>query len=74
MSIWSADDRAVEPPESSEFEGALNLRLQDIRPGAEVDPSQPLCEPLRVNLAVAEVNADEPEEYGSGDCDRFSDS
>ena len=72
VSIWSANDGAVEPPESSELEGALNLRLQDICPGAEVNHSQLLSDPLPLNLAVAEVDADEPVEYGSGDCDRFS--
>ncbi len=67
------DRGGVGPPESSELEGALNLRLQDIRPGAEVDHSQLLPEPLPVDLVVAEVIVDEPGEYGSGDCDRFSD-
>ena len=68
-----ADHGAVKPPESSELEGALNLRPQDIRLSAEVDRSQPRSEPLPVDLAVAEAEADEPEEHGSGDCDRFSD-
>ena len=71
-----ADHGAVKPPESSESserEGALNLRPQDIRLSAEVDPSQPRSEPLPVDLAMAEADADEPEEHGSGDCDRFSD-
>ena len=72
VSVWSATDGAVEPPESSELEGALNIRLQDICAGAEINHSQLLSDELPVNLAVAEVDADEPVEFGSGDCDRFS--
>jgi triacylglycerol lipase len=74
VSIWSADDGAVEPPESSELDGALNLRLQDICPGAQVNHSQLLSDPLPLALAVAEVEADAPVEYGSGDCEQFSGS
>jgi triacylglycerol lipase len=72
VSIWSADDGAVEPPESSELDGALNLRLQDICPGVQVDHSELLSDPLPLALAVAEVDADEPVEYGSDDCERLN--
>ncbi|WP_345771127.1 lipase family alpha/beta hydrolase [Geodermatophilus normandii] len=74
VSIWSANDGAVEPPESSELDGAVNLRLQDVCPGAEINHSQLLSDPLPLALAVAEVDADEPVEYGSGDCEQLSGS
>lgn len=72
VSIWSANDGAIEPPEFSELDGALNLRLQDICPGVEINHSQLLSDVLPINLAVAEVDADESGEYGSGDCGQFS--
>lgn len=37
VSVWSADDETIRPPESSVLEGASNVRLQDGCPGVTVD-------------------------------------
>lgn len=72
VSLWSENDGAVEPPESSEIEGALNISVQSVCDGAQINHTQLLSDPLSVNMAVAEVNADERIEFGPGDCERLS--
>ena len=73
FATFPAADQPGDQGVGTPIEGAVDLRLQDIRLSVEVVPSQPLTEPLPVDLAVAEVDADEPEGHGSGDCDRSSD-
>ncbi|MGY1709467.1 lipase family alpha/beta hydrolase [Geodermatophilus sp. SYSU D00758] len=72
VSIWSETDGAVEPPESSELEGALNLRLQDVCEGAQINHSQLLEDPLSVNVAVTELTSDEPVDLDADDCERLT--
>ena len=60
VSVWTADDETVTPPESAELDGALNIGVQSICAGAEVShgdlPDEPVVQSL-VELALA---ADEP--------------
>lgn len=72
VSIWSENDGAVDPPKSSELDGALNLRLQDICADADTNHVGLLPDSLPIGVTAAELDAEEPVEYGSDDCDRFS--
>ena len=60
VSVWTSDDETVTPPESAELDGALNIGVQSICPGADVShgdlPDEPLVQSL-VELALA---TDEP--------------
>ena len=40
VSLWTAQDQTVTPPETSRLEGAVDVRLQDICPGAVIDHGQ----------------------------------
>ncbi len=40
VSIWTADDKVVTPPSSSELEGALNFSVQSVCPGVVVSHSE----------------------------------
>jgi hypothetical protein len=36
LSIWTTDDRVVSPPDSARLDGAVNVSVQSICPGAAV--------------------------------------
>jgi len=72
ISLYSENDGAVVPPESSRLDGALDLALQDVCEGAEINHSQLLSDPLPINMVVAELDADEPITFGPQDCARLS--
>jgi triacylglycerol lipase len=72
VSLWSETDGAVDPPDSSALEGALNLPLQAVCADADVDHGGLLSDPLAVNMVVAQLEAEEPTEFGPDDCGRFT--
>lgn len=72
ISLYSENDGAVKPPESSRLDGALNLALQNVCEGAQINHSQLLSDPLPIHLVVAELQADKPTTFGPKDCARFS--
>lgn len=72
VSVWSENDGAVDPPSSSELDGALNIRLQDVCADATTDHVGLLTDALPLGVAVAEILADDPVELGPDDCGRLS--
>jgi triacylglycerol esterase/lipase EstA (alpha/beta hydrolase family) len=52
LSLWTAQDQVVTPPDSARLEGALNVVLQDVCPGIEVPHGQLPTEPLVAGLVL----------------------
>jgi triacylglycerol lipase len=68
LSLWSTDDQTVDPPDSARQPGAVNVPLQSVCPGADIQHSQLPTAPLVVGiilrtLASGQVTAPDP-----GDC------
>ena len=52
LSLWSTDDQTVVPPDSARLAGAVNVPLQSVCPGAEIQHSQLPAAPLVVGLVL----------------------
>jgi triacylglycerol lipase len=52
LSLWSTDDQTVQPPDSARLAGAVNVPLQSVCPGAEIQHSQLPTAPLVVGLVL----------------------
>ena len=72
LSLWTDRDQVVTPPQSARLEGAVNVELQDVCPGAAIDhgslPTAPLVRGLVLQaLSAAPLAAPTP-----ADCARLS--
>ena len=67
-SIWTADDRIVEPPASAVLAGARNIRLQDICASASVDHGGLVRDPLPLALVGRALAGALPAQLGPSDC------
>jgi pimeloyl-ACP methyl ester carboxylesterase len=52
LSLWSTDDQTVQPPDSARLAGAVNVPLQSVCPGVDVQHSQLPTAPLVVGLVL----------------------
>ncbi len=52
LSLWSTDDQTVQPPDSARLTGAVNVPLQSVCPGADIQHSQLPTAPLVVGLVL----------------------
>jgi hypothetical protein len=71
VSIWTAQDETVTPPESARLDGALNLPVQSVCAGAQVAHGDLPRHPLVQQLVVAELAAGAPVALGAADCARL---
>ena len=52
LSLWSTDDQTVQPPDSARLPGAVNVPLQSVCPGVDIQHSQLPTAPLVVGLVL----------------------
>jgi triacylglycerol lipase len=52
LSLWSTDDQTVQPPDSARLPGAVNVPLQSVCPGTDIQHSQLPTAPLVVGLVL----------------------
>lgn len=69
LSLWTADDRTVTPPDSAELPGTTAVRLQDVCADATVAHSQLPTDPLAVGLVLRGLGTGPLPDPGRRDCD-----
>jgi triacylglycerol lipase len=70
LSLWSTDDQTVQPPDSARLAGAVNVPLQSVCPGVDIQHDQLPTAPLVVGivlraLASGRVTAPAPASCGA---------
>ena len=55
--IYSADDGVVTPPRSARLDGARNVLIQDVCPGARVAHTRLVSDPIALGLVVEALEA-----------------
>src|SRR5580700_1544596 len=68
LSLWSTDDQTVQPPDSARLPGAVNVPLQSVCPGADIQHSQLPTAPLVVGLVLRTLSANRVTATGPSDC------
>lgn len=71
VSIWTAQDEVVTPPESARLEGALNLPVQSVCPDARLDHGDLVANPLVQEMVAAELAPGPPVALRPEDCARL---
>ncbi|CAN5278908.1 lipase [soil metagenome] len=72
ISVWTALDEVVTPPESARLDGALDLRMQSICPESQVSHSELPVDPLVANIVALQLAATPPVPLSTADCARLS--
>jgi triacylglycerol lipase len=68
VSIWTARDQTVTPPDSARLDGAVNLPVQSVCADAQVGHGQLPSDPLVQEMVLAELAPGPPVELGEADC------
>ncbi|WP_448640033.1 lipase family alpha/beta hydrolase [Geodermatophilus sp. URMC 63] len=71
VSVWTAQDQTVTPPDSARLDGALNLEVQSVCPSARVAHGDLPRAPLVQAIVLAELAPGDPVELGPADCARL---
>jgi len=68
LSLWSTDDQTVQPPDSARLPGAVNVPLQAVCPGVDVQHDQLPTTPLVVGLVLRVLASNRVTAPVPGDC------
>jgi triacylglycerol lipase len=68
LSLWSTDDQTVQPPDSARLSGAVNVPLQSICPGVNIQHGQLPTAPLVVGLVLHTLATNRITAPGPGAC------
>jgi triacylglycerol lipase len=68
LSLWSTVDQTVQPPDSARLSGAVNVPLQSVCPGLDVQHSQLPTDPLVVGLILRALASDRVTAPPERDC------
>jgi pimeloyl-ACP methyl ester carboxylesterase len=58
LSLWTTDDRVVQPPDSARLPGAINVPLQSICPGVSIQHGQLPDNPLVIGIVLRALAGD----------------
>ena len=68
LSLWSTDDQTVQPPDSARLPGAVNVPLQSVCPGVDIQHSQLPTDPLVVGLVLRALASNRVTAPAPGEC------
>jgi triacylglycerol lipase len=68
LSLWTTDDRVVQPPDSARLAGAVNVPLQSVCPGASIAHGQLPTSPLVVGIVLRTLHSTAPAPPRPSDC------
>jgi triacylglycerol lipase len=68
LSLWSTVDQTVQPPDSARLPGAVNVPLQSVCPGLDVQHGQLPTAPVVVGLILRALTSDRVTAPAPGDC------
>jgi triacylglycerol lipase len=73
VSIWTAQDQTVSPPESARLDGALELPVQSVCADAQVSHGELPRDPLVQAMVLEQLGSGAPTALGPDDCARLGD-
>ena len=68
LSLWSTDDQTVQPPDSARLPSAVNVPLQSVCPGADIQHDQLPTAPLVVGIVLRTLAGGQISAPALGDC------
>jgi triacylglycerol lipase len=68
LSVWTADDQTVTPPDSARLAGAVNVVVQDVCPGTTLQHGQLPSDPVVTGLVLRAIGSAALAAPGPGDC------
>jgi pimeloyl-ACP methyl ester carboxylesterase len=68
LSLWTVDDLIVRPPDSARLPGAVNVVLQDVCTGADIQHGELPTDPLVTGIVLRALSAARLTAPGAADC------